>query len=39
MKNAADAGLSPDREQWKENLDQQRRYRGNCVRAPAKPAR
>ena len=38
IKNAADAGLSPDREQLKENLDQQRRYRGNCVRAPANPA-
>ena len=38
LKNAADAGLSPDREQLKENLDQQRRYRGNCVRGPAKPA-
>lgn len=38
LKNAADAGLSPDREQLKESLDQQRRYRGNCVRGPAKPA-
>ena len=38
MKNAADAGFSPNREQLKENLDQQRRYRGICVRAPAKPA-
>ncbi len=38
MKNAADAGLSPDREQLQESLDQQRRYRGNCVRAPTKSA-
>lgn len=38
IENAADAGLSPDREQLKENLDQQRGYRGDCVRWPAKPA-
>jgi hypothetical protein len=38
LENAADAGLTPDRAQLKENLDQQRRYRGNCVRAPAKLA-
>ena len=38
VKIAADAGFSPDREQLKENLDQQRRYRGDCVRLPAKPA-
>ena len=38
LKNAADAGLSPNPEQLKKNLDQQRRYRGNCVRGPAKPA-
>ncbi len=38
LKNAADAGLSPDRERLKESLDLQRRYRGNCVRGPAKPA-
>ena len=38
LKNAADAGLAPDTEQLKKNLDQQRRYRGNCVRGPAKPA-
>lgn len=38
LKNAADAGLSPDRKLLKENLDQQRRYRGNCVRGPAKQA-
>ncbi len=37
LKDAADAGLSPDREHLKENLDEQRRYRGNCVRGPAKP--
>jgi len=38
LKNAAEAGLSPHPEQLKKNLDQQRRYRGNCVRGPAKPA-
>lgn len=38
LKNAADAGISPDREQLRDNLDQQRGYRGNCVRWPAKPA-
>jgi hypothetical protein len=32
--NAADAGLSPNAQHLKENLDQQRRYRGNCVREP-----
>lgn len=32
LKNAADTGLLPDREQLKKNLDQQRRYRGDCVR-------
>lgn len=35
LRNAADAGLSTDRKLLKENLDQQRRYRGNCVRASA----
>lgn len=38
LKNAADAGLSANRKQLKENLDQQRRYRGDCVRWPARPA-
>ncbi len=38
LKDATDAGLSPDRKQLKANLDQQRSYRGNCVRGPAKPA-
>ena len=38
LKNAANAGLSPDPKHLKENLDQQRRYRGNCVREPAQPA-
>ena len=37
LKGAADAGLSPDPEHLKESLDEQRRYRGNCVRGPAKP--
>ncbi len=32
---AADSGLSADPEVLKENLDQQRRYRGNCVRSRA----
>ncbi len=36
LKSAADAELSPDREHLKESLDEQRRYRGNCVRVPAK---
>lgn len=34
LENAADAGLSPDRKLLKDNLDHQRRYRGNCVREP-----
>lgn len=38
LKDAADAGLSPDADHLNDNLDQQRRYRGNCVRGPAKPA-
>ena len=38
LKNAADAELSPDPKYLRENLDQQRRYRGNCVRGLAKPA-
>ena len=38
LKDAADAGLSPDPEHLKENLEEQRRYRGNCVRWPVKPA-
>ena len=38
LQSAADAGLSPDREKLTESLDLQRRYRGNCVREPAKPA-
>ncbi len=37
LNNAADAGLAPNPEQLKKNLDQQRRYRGKCVRGPAKP--
>lgn len=32
LKDGADAGLSPDPKQLRESLDQQRRYRGNCVR-------
>mgnify|MGYP003575430350 FL=1 len=36
LKDAADAGLSPDPEHLKESLDEQRRYRGNCVRGTAK---
>lgn len=35
---AGEAGLSPDRKLLKENLDQQRRYRGNCVLSPAEVA-
>ena len=35
LNNAADAGLSPDPQQLKASLDQQRSYRGNCVREPA----
>ncbi|HEV2043975.1 MAG TPA: hypothetical protein VGR05_04775 [Sphingomicrobium sp.] len=38
LKDAADAGLSPDPEHLRESLDEQRRYRGNCVRGPDKPA-
>ena len=38
LENAAEAGLSPDGARLKESLDQQRGYRGNCVRAPARPA-
>ena len=38
LKSAADIGLSPDREHLKESLDEQRGYRGNCVRVPAKLA-
>lgn len=37
LKDALDAGLSPDPEHLKESLDEQRRYRGKCVRWPAKP--
>ena len=37
LKDAADAGLSPDPKHLKESLDEQRRYRGKCVRRPAKP--
>lgn len=37
LTNAAKIGLSPDRKTLRDNLDQQRRYRGNCVRQP-KPA-
>jgi hypothetical protein len=36
LNNAADTGLSPDPKYLQESLDQQRRYRGNCVRVPAK---
>ena len=39
LENAAKAGLSPDRKYLKESLDQQRRYRGTCVREPPNPAR
>lgn len=38
LKNAADAGLSPDPKYLQESLDQQRRYRGNCVREPTNSA-
>ena len=31
LEKAAGAGLSPDRKYLSESLDQQRRYRGNCV--------
>jgi hypothetical protein len=34
LKNAAVAGISPDSERLKENMDEQRRYRGTCVREP-----
>lgn len=36
LKNAADAGISPDMDRLKESMDEQRRYRGSCVREPAK---
>jgi hypothetical protein len=35
LNDAAKAGLSPDPKHLKRNLDEQRRYRGNCVRPPA----
>lgn len=38
LKEAANAGLFPNREHLQESLDEQRRYRGNCVLGPAKPA-
>lgn len=38
LKDAAAAGLAPNPEQLKKNLDQQRRYRGSCVHLPARPA-
>lgn len=37
LKDAGNAGLSPDPELLKENLDEQRRYRGECVRWRPKP--
>lgn len=37
LKDAAEVGLSPDPELLKVNLDEQRRYRGECVRGHAKP--
>ena len=38
LDDAAKARVIPDAKLMKENLDQQRSYRGNCVRAPAMPA-
>lgn len=38
LENAAKAGVKPDAKKMKVSLDQQRSYRGNCVREPAKPA-
>lgn len=37
LEDAADAGLSPAPEHLRESLDEQRRYRGKCVRGPARP--
>lgn len=36
LKDAANAGLLPDPDLLKENLDEQRRYRGSCVREPTR---